>query len=311
MKRSWAILVLAACERYEAPPTPVIVGAEQGEALLDSKAPLVVDFGEPIVAAGLKAQVAFDQRDIEGELIEPLSVLPSTALVDGARATLNHTDVFPVGPKLVLVVDPGLRGTNGTELRHRVEVPFSYGVTCAGGPTKLASGTYFMVLIVKNPVPVQLPVFAALTVDAKTGTLSGQFTNAQRRPDQTCPSACTNGTVCRLLPAPACVLPSTPPGTVDEYPDWFANPTPPTGYRFEAAGCAADTPDGATGLFAGPATMVVESPDVKVIGLRLTSSFEPDGGVIRSSGTLTADDILLGGTSIGNGNGTMTARQIP
>lgn len=309
-------LVAVACEEYSAPPKPAIVGLDQG-VLRDPRAPLVVDFGTEIDPATLKIAVAFNETDLEGNLFDEdadpatnLRALATTTTADGARVTLNHDEVFPVGPKLVLLVEPGLRSKSGRELRYRAKVPFSYGVTCTGGPTRLASGRYFMLLQVEEPFGVQIQVFGDLTIDPKTGAVSGRFTNADRRTDQTCPTACASAEVCRLLPRPQCVLPSELAGTADEYPDWFPYPTPPTGFEFVAEGCAADTEEG-TGILTAPATLAVESPAVTVFGLTMTASFAPDAaGVVRASGTLTADSITLGTTSIGAGKGTMTARTI-
>jgi hypothetical protein len=310
--------VLVACERYSPPPQPSMVGLNQG-TLGDSRAPIVVDFGTPIDPATLRISLAFNETDIEGNLLDEdddpntnLRVLETKPAVDGARVTLNHDTAFPVGPKLILIVEPGLKSQNGaTELHYRAKVPFSYGVTCTGGPTRLASGKYFMFLTVEHPLPVQLQVYGELTVDAKSGAVSGKFTSAQRRTDQSCGAACEGVKLCRRLPFPDCVPPSSPAGSPDEFPDWTPNPTPPTGFEFGAEGCAADSGDG-TGVLTAPTTMTVESPAVTVYGLAMTASFAPDAaGVVRASGTLSADSIVLGTQNIGAGTGTLTARQIP
>lgn len=301
-----AFVSLLACERYDAPPFPTILAN-----LDDSRAPLVVDFGTAIDANTLKVTIALNETDIEGNLLDEdtdpntqLHALATTPTVDGARVTLNHDAVFPVGPKLVLIVERGLKSTSGEELNYRAKIPFSYGVKCSGGPTRLASGSYFMLLEVEQPIGIQIQVFADLAIDAQTGAVSGVFTKANRRTDQTCPAACDGGQVCRLLPKPACVLPSELAGTADEYPDWFPFPTPPTGFSFIAEGCAADNADGSTGILTAPATLAVESPAVTVSGLSLTASFA-DG---KASGALTADSVVVGTMPIGAGRGTMTAR---
>lgn len=312
-----AFVAAVACERYAAPPRPTIVGLNQG-ILTDSRAPLVVELGTPIDAATLDVKLAFQETDLEGNLLDEdadantnLRVLATTTTVEGSRVLLNHEAVFPVGPKLVLIVEPGLRSTSGEVLRYRAKVPFSYGVTCTGGGTRLASGKYFMLLDVEQPFGVQIQVFADLTIDPKTGAVSGRFTNADRRTDQSCPTACAPSEVCRRLPEPKCVLPSELAGTPDEYPDWFPYPTPPTGFEFVAEGCASDSESG-TGILTAPATLAVESPPVTVYGLTMTASFAPDEtGVTRASGTLTADSIVLGTQAIGAGKGTMTARTVP
>ena len=321
MKRLVLLPVLfvaaVACEEYSAPPEPTIVGLVQG-GLTDSRAPLVVDFGTEIDPATLKMTLAFDETDLEGNLFDEdadpntkLRVLDTTPSVDGRRVTLNHDQVFPVGPKLVLIVERGLKSKSGRVLEYRAKVPFAYTVACTGGPTRLASGRYFMLLQVAKPLQFQLELFGDLTIDAKTGAVRGRFTNADRRSDLTCPTTCTNGDVCRLLPAPKCVLPSELAGSVDEYSDWFPFPTPPTGFEFIADGCASDGEQG-TGILTAPATLALESPPVTAAGLVMSASFVPDAaGVIRASGTVTADSVSLGTQGIGAANGAITARAVP
>ncbi|HEY8075417.1 MAG TPA: hypothetical protein VIF62_14935, partial [Labilithrix sp.] len=175
-----------------------------------------------------------------------------------------------------------------------------------------ASGVYFLLLDVEEPLGTQIQLFGAIDVDPATGTFSGQFTNADRNPDPNrCPTPCDSSDACRLLPMPACVPPSTKAGTIDEHTDFVPNPTPPTGYSFLIEGCASDQDVGAAVLTA-PATMVVESPPVTVAGLTMTALFAPDAkGAVRASGSLSADTVSLGGNRIGPGKGTMTAILVP
>ena len=320
-----------ACERYEAPPQPVIAGGSTG-VLDDPRAPIVIGFGTAIDPATLKLTSALDETDAEGNLRdedtdattelhvllkhEPAADTGATSSIaaDQTAITLTPTGTLPVGPKLVLIVEAGLTSTSGRVSVHRVRVPFSYGVKCTGGATRLESGTYFMLLDVETPVGLQIQVFADLELDAATGALTGVFTSGDRRTDLVCPTACTDGNVCRLLPAPACVLPSEASSTVDELSDFAPNPTPPIGFSFTAAGCASDDATG-TGVLTAPATMTVEAPPVTAQGLVLTAHFgaDPDG-VVRANGTLTADHVLAGTgaqqVDFGPGTGTMTARRL-
>src|SRR5690606_38214588 len=129
--------------------------------------------------------------------------------------------------------------------------------------------------------------------------LIAQFTNADRNRALTCPTPCSNTEVCRLLPAPECVAPSTRAGTVDEWPDFIPNGTPPTGYSFFVQGCAVEDGSG-NGVLTAPATMNVESPKVTTEGLIMTASFAPGpDGVIRATGRLTADLVRLGESPLG------------
>jgi hypothetical protein len=219
-----------------------------------------------------------------------------------------------VGPQLVLLVEPGLVSTSGRERRVRTRLRFAYGVKCPpqAAATKFESGTYFALLEVEKPLGTQIQLFGAIDVDPATGAFVGQFTNADRNLDGSrCPTACGPSDACRLLPSPACVAPSTAAGTVDEYPDFVPNAQPPTGYSFEVHGCAVDDGD-AVDVLTAPATMVVTRPNVTVQGLTMTAQFArgPDQ-VVRATGSLTADETLLGTTALGAGKGTMTALRVP
>lgn len=330
------VVLASACEQYQAPPTVTIDGLESG-LLFDSKAPLALSFGQPIDLATLNLKVAYNDTNLEGDLADEdddpateLKVILAHDPVDGDRG--GHIEVdpdasrirfvpdaaLPVGPKLVVLAEPGLHGTgNGRTRNNRTRVPFSYGVQCAKGSRraeKLKSGVYFVLLQVDKPLGTQIQLYGAIDIDPATGTFVGQFTNADRNPDGSrCPAPCRDIDRCRLLPAPACVTPSMPAGTSDEYTDYVPNAEPPTGYSFAVEGCAVDDGAGA-GVITAPATMVVESPPVTVEGLTMTAFFGPDAsGVVRGTGSLTGDRVLLGGNMVadGKGKGTMTATYIP
>src|SRR5690606_8927457 len=129
-------------------------------------------------------------------------------------------------PKLMLVVETGLKAKSGKEAKTRQKIPFSYTVKCgAARPTALTAGVYFMLLDVQEPLGVQIQLYGALDVDPATGSLVGQFTNADRNAAQTCPTPCGSADVCRLLPVPECVPPSQRAGTADEWPDFVPNET--------------------------------------------------------------------------------------
>jgi len=321
--------IAGACEEYEPPPKPVLQGLESG-VLTDPRAPLILDFGTAIDPNTLVVKVALLDTDTEGNLkdedADPESTLqvlvqrdPSEGDVgtraeienEGTRVRLNLESALPVGPKLVLLVEGGLKSTiNGRISKNRIRIPFSYVVKCNAGASTFATGTYFVLLEVAKPLGTQIQLLAYIDVDPTTGALIGQFTNADRDPAVKCPTPCPSSDVCRTLPAPECVPPSTRAGTIAEQPDFIPNPTPPTGYSFLVEGCAVD--DGTSnGVLTAPATMVVESPKVTVEGLTMTASFAPGAdGIVRASGSLTADLVRLGTNPLGAGTGTMTAVRI-
>jgi hypothetical protein len=330
-----AIAMTTSCERYEAPPRPTIEGLSSG-VLGDPRAPLVIDFGTPIDPNTLAVKIALFEPDVEGNLhdedADPETQLRVLVRHDraegdlGARAEVDATagrltlvldSAMPVGPKLVLLVEGGLRSQSGRVSKNRIRIPFSYVVKCAepsaqkGNASTFASGTYFVLLEVEKPLGTQIQLFATIDVDPITGALVGQFTNADRDGALKCPSPCPSIDVCRLLPAPSCVAPSTRAGTVDEWADFVPNVAPPTGYSFLVQGCA--VADGtANGVLTAPATMVVESPRVSTEGLTMTASFAPGAdGIVRATGSLTADVVRLGETPLGPGKGSMSAVKIP
>lgn len=325
-------LASPACDRYEPPPTATIVGL-QGGLLFDSKAPLVIGFGQPIDLSTVNLKIAAFDTDIEGDLGDEdddpdteLRVLVSRDPVEGDKGgrfeldgsgsflTLTQDSALPVGPKLVLIIEGGLKGTGGRERTVRTRIPFSYTVKCTKGSRaeKLKSGNYFVLLDVEQPLGTQIQLFAAIDVDPASGAFVAQFTNADRNPDGArCPGGCKDIDRCRLLPAPQCVPPSTKAGTSDEFSDFVPNFEPPVGYSFPVEGCAVDDGNG-SGVVTAPATMVVQSPPVTVEGLTMTAFFGTDAaGRVRATGSLTADTVYLGTNKLGAGKGGMTAAFIP
>ena len=318
-------IVAIACESYETPPRPVVEGLAGG-ILADARAPIVVDFGTPVDPATVRVRLAYNETDAEGNLVDEdddeatqlrviLAYDPVEGDVggggavdpDGRRVRLTPTSSLPVGPQLVLVVEAGLTSTSGRVLANRVRIPVTFQVKCtAGSATALRSGVYFFVLQIAEPLGLQLQIFAAVEVDPATGSISSQFTNADRKKDGTrCSPPCPDTDACRTLPGPPqCVAPSTPVSNFDEHPDYYPNYTPPTGYSFTVAGCGVDDGSGATAIVTAPSTLVVQSPAVTVEGLVITASFTSDG---RASGSLQAERAYLGTNLLGAGKGTMTA----
>lgn len=320
---------------YDAPPKPSLLEAQDG--VLEDATHLDVAFGEGIDPTTLHLKVVTLTTDAEGNLADedadpateltPLFALDGAAQgvsttggehlfsADGAAVRLLPDLRFPVGPKLALLVEPGLSDLEGNTTGARIRIPFSYTFSCEGGSGSkvFKSGVYFFLLQVEEPIGTQVQLLANFTVDEATGQFFATATNADRDKTQVCPMSCDPKTeVCRLLPEPACVAPSTPAATVEEYPDYVPNVQPPTGYSFVIQGCAADQSDTEAGMLTIPAEMVVESPPVTVKGLVMTASFQLDAeGVVRGDGSLTAEDVLLLDSSSGAGSGTITGRRVP
>jgi hypothetical protein len=322
------------CETYQPPPTASINGLTDG-ILKDPTAPLVLTFSTPIDPSTLRLEIAPFNIDAYGNLPDEapdagsldvlLSHTPTSdshvkASLSADKMTLTLAAMpeawLPIGPSLVLLIQPGLASTtNGAVLHYRERIPFSYPVACGGvHGTQFKSGAYFFLLQVDKPIGVELKVFAAIDVNAASGAFYGQFTAAVRNPDPTrCDPACTNGLVCELIPTESCVEVSTPPVSVTESTDFVAKAGAPNGYTFEMHGCAVDQGDaGAVNILTQPGTLNVASPAVSIDGLVLTAQFVPvDGGLVQASGSLTASKTYLGTTAIGTGSGTLSALSIP
>jgi hypothetical protein len=333
--------VAPSCQTYIAPPVATIEGLDNG-VLSDPSAPLVIQFSKPIDPSTLKLQVIKFDPNADGQLpdetgdasvsLDPLYAHDPIAVDAGGKGDTGGTGTLdsshtiftikplarlPVGPKLAVLIEPGLwdaahDSTAQTAVRKRLL--FGYAFNCTGTGTKLVtSGPYFFLLDVQEPIGTQIKVFADLQVDAATGRFVGQFTFASRKTDPTrCSPACTMGDVCQTIPGPSmCVVPSTRAGGPDEWPDFYANSTPPVGFSFTVNGCAEDEPDGTATLGTEPANMVVQSPAVSVDGLVLLTSFSQSGGNLVATGTVTGDNIVFGTSNLGSGHGDVEAQSIP
>ncbi len=334
--RRWIPLVCAsfACEVYHAPPEPSLPQA-QGGLLADPAAPVVVAFDRPIDPSTLTLEIARDIVDDRGRLADEadpngqLSILysynpqqgdfggTSSLSPDGTTFTVTPKDALPLDPALVLIVEPGLADAMYHVPTHaRRKLVFSYELTLScTKPSAVfpTDASYFVLIDVQQPVGTQVKLFSRIKVDA-TGQFSAAFISATRNPDPNrCSPPCPTTDACRTLPGPAvCVAPSTRADSTDEYPDFIANVSPGVTYQFVTKGCVVDQPDG-TALFVNePVDVFVTSPAVTLRNTKLTASFALDAqGVLRGAGALTADDVLLGTASSGEGTGQLEARVLP
>jgi hypothetical protein len=334
-----SIALLPACQEYHGPPEASLAGATNG-LLPEPKAPIVVLFSKPVDPATLKLEIAPYVVDDEGNLPDErgntstqnslnalFSTDPkggdmggmSTLSNDGKRLTITPTAALPAGAPLVLLLEPGLSDKAGDATRVRKRIVFGYelDVKCDAPSVVFPSGTYFMLAAVKQPIPTQVRLFMAIEVDPLTGAFLGQFTKADRNPDPNrCPTPCDpsgSTPVCELFPGPPkCVAKSQQAGSVDEFPDYVPAPDPPTGYSFAVKGCVVDT-DAKRATFAtAPVDVGAQMPPVTLRNLTLKALFtQGDDGVLRATGSLSADDVLIGVTPSGVAAGDVTARSIP
>jgi hypothetical protein len=322
-----AVALGPACEKYVAPPAATINGIQDG-VLADSNAPLVLTFTKPVDPHTLRVKVVNLDLDADGHFADErgdqstdLKPLFSHDPDDGDRGgvaalqdddrtlTITPKGRFPVGPKLAVLIEPGLSSRTGDVTAVRKRLLFSYAFTCSG--TKLLpTGGYFFLLDINQPVGALLKQFASIVVDPVTGKLRAQFTGALRiRDPKRCPTPCGATEVCRLLPKPECVIPSTRPGNVDEFSDFFPSVAAP-GYTLSALGCAEDDGESVT-LSTEPANLVTSEPMVTVKGLVVTVSFTRDAaGILRGTGTVSGGDVLLGTAPVGAAVGTVTVRSL-
>ncbi|MCS6901578.1 MAG: hypothetical protein RMJ98_18200 [Myxococcales bacterium] len=327
-------LLSPSCDPFDAPPEITILGLKDGR-LPDSKAPIDLAFSEPVDPTSLSLKIVRLQTDTEGNLEGDPEAAPGTLSpqlytfpiredLGGTgvfsenntrfRITVNEKTPLPVGPSLALVVEPGLRDLAGIDTKVRRRFPFGYGFSCTGKtpPGPFTSGQYFFLVSVLKPLGLQVQLIADIRVDLQNGAFVGQFTNGDRIPDPNrCPSPCKSSEVCRLLPSPQCVAPSEKAGTVEEYPDYYANNTPPAGFSFTAKGCAEEQSPGVVTFGNEPVDAEVQLPKLTIKNIVLSGSFTQVGGQLRGTGTFTASEVFLGTISSGHGEGTFEAIRIP
>ncbi len=333
MKRSIITLValLAAlsqgCTKFDAPPQVTVAQLEDG-ILPDPQAPVVLQFAEPVVAGSLVVKIVKVDTDDEGELLPDVDVFFDSTVMEMGTATLSDDrtrytiDVertLPVGPRLGLLISPGLADDEGNEWTATQLIEFAYGFTCDAEdetPTTFPSAVHFMLVDVEEPLSAQLQLIADIRVNEMTGTFIGQFTNADRDQSIDCSQfglTCADNEVCRTLPEPACVVESERVIAPDEYPDFTANNVPPSGYSFTVRGCVRDQDDGSWAFTNDPVDVEVAMPQVVVSAVGFNASFAITDGVLRGDGTFTALDVLLGADMIssGPGAGSVRMRDIP
>jgi hypothetical protein len=304
--------------------------------LADPKAPIVVAFSKPPVAKTVSLKIAKYVVDAEGRLGDepgntlgmPLQTLfthdpasgdmmgTSELAADGSTMTITLGVPPLVGEELVLLVEPGLSDAAGTVTVARRRVLFGYEsmLNCNMPSTVMRSGAYFFLVAVDKPLAVQIQLFAMVDVDPATGQIKGAFTKAKRNLDPNrCSPPCPSADACQLVPTQMCVTPSTVAGSVDEFSDYVPNPSPPTGFSFNATGCAIDQGASMAAFATAPVDVAVSSPMVTLRNTALSSSFSPanDGtDILRGTGSLTADGVLIGTYNGGSGHGNLTARSI-
>jgi hypothetical protein len=326
---------LAACTGYEAPAGATIDGMTDG--LLDSRSPnVVVRFDRPVRWETLRLEIVPFTVDERGNLADEapgaeeqeirLSPLLSfdgptdtrgavfTPSADGLTLTIAPKAKLPVGPKLALLVYPGLTTTDGVKLTYRRRLPFAYKFECTGktGPGELPSGAYFWLLNVEKPTATQVKLFGRLRIDETTGRFEGIFTNAARNRDASrCTPACATTEACQTIPSNACVAPSLRANAAEEWPDFLPNAAPPTGFTLNIKGCAERMDDGTVALATVPAELAVEQPPVRVQALVVSAAFRKVGDAWIASGGITGDNVIFGSTGLGPGQGTVLSSTVP
>ena len=320
-----------ACAVYDAPPEVTIAGLKEG-LLADPAAPVVLTFSKAPVPATIKLEIAPYKVDAQGQLPDELggSLSPfyaydfkagdtggvSALSADGTTMTITTTVAPPIGPSLVLLVEPGLSDLAGivTHARRRLVFGYAPSLICTKPVTVLRSGTYFFLANVTLPIHVQVQLFGVIAVDPATGAVKSRFTKAHRNPDPNrCHPACGPTEVCRTLPAAkaGCVVPSDPATGIDEFPDYVPNPDAPTGFSFLVQGCATDQGAMMAAFGTEKVDVQVAQPMVTLRQTQLNAAFTIDAvGVLRGTGSLTADAVLLGPIDSGKGSGDLTARSL-
>jgi hypothetical protein len=313
-------LAASGCAVFDGPPEVSIEGLQQG-LLADPTASIVLAFSKTPVTSTLKLEMVE-----AGGKLPPFYTYSAAAgdvggvsafSVDDAMRTIMtiEPDVAPaIGPSLQLVIAPGLSDLAGTVTHAERRLVFGYApsLTCTKPVSVLQTGTYFFLANVTLPIHVQVQLFGVIDVDPLTGAVHSRFTKARRNPDPNrCPTPCDATQVCRLLPTPQCVVASTPADSVDEFSDYVPNPDPPTGFSFFVQGCATDQGGSSSAFATEKVDVQVTQPMVKLQQTQLNAAFTPDGaGVLRGTGSLVAETVLLGPIDSGKGSGDLTARSL-
>jgi hypothetical protein len=334
-----ALLVGApSCAEYDPPPKPSLDVTTDG-LLTNPKAPIVVHFTVPVDPQTVHVRIARYEVDSEGKLPDerdpalPLESLfehdpdqdpgyqdlkgKSTFESDNTVLRIVPSAALPVGPRLVLIFERGLADPFGHVNTVRKKLLFGYKLSldCNQPVKNLASGDFFFIVGVKKPIATQIRMFATIDIDATTGRFVGQWTDARRnKTPQHCPTdlSCKADEACRTLPVHACVIPSEPASSCDEYPDQLPDPTVDTGFSFTALGCVVDQADGSAALVNAPVDVRVTSPAVTLRNTVLSAAFKADAaGAVRASGSLAAEEVFLGDISSGGGTGDLTALVVP
>jgi hypothetical protein len=327
------VVLAAGCAVFDAPPEVSIDGLTSG-LLADPTVPIVLAFSKPPVPSTVKMEIAKYIVDSQGLLGDepgntlgmPLQTLwthdpvngdtggMSVLAADGSTMTVTLSVPPPVGPELVLLVEPGLSDAAGTVTVARRQLVFGYQsmLTCDMPAHVMPSGVYFFLVAVDMPIAVQIQLFGDVSIDGATGQITGQFTKAKRNPDPNrCSPPCPSTDACQLVPSQMCVTPSTVAGSVDEFSDYVPNPDAPTGFSFMATGCAIDQGTSMSAFATAPVDVAVTSPMVTLRNTALSSSFTlGSDGVLRGTGSLTADAVLIGTIDSGSGEGDLTARSV-
>lgn len=327
-------LSLFGCEDFNSPPRAQIAGLVDG--LLENPSdPVTIVFSEPVEPDSLAVKIAFLEVDIEGNLFDE-DKDDSTTLdtivdlskkggqnggrgafnADRTRYTIFPDTALPVGARMVLLIEPGLADDDGREVKNRQRHEFGFEFSCTPSviPEWMEDGVYFFLADVELPIDTQIQLFAYLDIDHDTGAVFGQFTNADRIPDEgRCDPKCDASEACRTIPTTECVIPSEKAGNVDEFPDFLPNgDTSQAGYTFTVQACVADLGDGFVGFGNAPVDIDVPLPPVSVKGVDLSSSFSvAEDGIVRGSGSFTAEKVLLGIIDSGPGTGSLSARYVP
>lgn len=326
-------VLLSGCATFDAPPEVSIVGLTDGK-LTDPAAPITIQFDKAPDPATLRLAIAPYKVDSEGLLgdedksdatqLDAAFTHDPTAgdtggkleiQPDGTTVVISLDEKLPVGAALVLLIEPKLAAKDTgavTTVRRRVIFNYSSGLECNKPVAVFRSGAYFFLAQIKEPVPLQVALFASIEVDPLTGNAKTRFTKARRNTDPNrCPMPCDTGQACRLLPSPACVMPSVPAGSVDEFSDYVANPDLPTGFGFAVVGCIVDQDEKTSAFATGKVDVETPSPKVILQNADLAASFTlDDSDVLRGTGSLSAEKVFIGIIESGSGAGDLTARSL-
>lgn len=195
------LLLLAACDPYNAPPEIKLARPETG--VFVSGDPLLFNFSEPIDTASLAVRIWPGEKDLEGNLAatatprldrctvatSPCGTTTLAVSEDGLQATLqlDPADLGQPDSPLVVEILPGLKDREGftRDATARFDIQFAPQTTVGGA--EFQDGVYYLVGTTSKPIPTVLRLVTQLIAldDGRVAIAGGEANPIEGAPRNT------------------------------------------------------------------------------------------------------------------------------